>query len=98
MPMETFEALWVPGECEISLASQQPGCGQTSAPSRATFSSHRGVGGLISLTSETSDEREEKQNRNKWQILGGRRGKSEETREGVVKSTAADGCDALTGR
>lgn len=25
MPMVTLEALWIPGECEISLAGQQPG-------------------------------------------------------------------------
>lgn len=36
MPMETLEALWIPGECEISLAGQQPGRRQTPARSCGT--------------------------------------------------------------
>lgn len=36
MPMVTLEALWVPGECEISLAGQQPAQWQTPASSCGT--------------------------------------------------------------
>lgn len=39
MPMETSEALWIPGECEISLAGQQPGRRQT--PARSCGTRHR---------------------------------------------------------
>lgn len=36
MPMVTLEALWIPGECEISLASQQPAQQQILASSCGT--------------------------------------------------------------
>lgn len=36
MPVVTLEALWIPGECEISLAGQQPGRRQTLASSCGT--------------------------------------------------------------
>lgn len=36
MPMVTLEALWIPGECEISLAGQQPAQQQTLASSCGT--------------------------------------------------------------
>lgn len=36
MPMVSLEAVWVPGECEISLAGQQPAQRQTPASSCGT--------------------------------------------------------------